>query len=127
MVPSDFLAVNEYSDLAVAETNARGHPVAASGATRSALADATAPISITRSIGLRVREITSSVQYSSRTIQFRVPVLLSCFVALRAPSDLQFLNNGKPNFIKCQRIVLKRKWRALRRVCRFEYELYDLI
>ena len=71
VVPSDFLAVNEYSDLALAETNARGNPVAANGATRSALADATAPISENaRSIGLRVREITSSpytkvVQYSS--------------------------------------------------------------
>lgn len=50
MVPSDFLAVNEYSDLALAETNARTLPVAANGATRSALADATAPIKTTRSM-----------------------------------------------------------------------------
>jgi len=49
------LAVNEYSDLALAETNARTFPVAANGATRSALADATAPIKT--SIEALIREI----------------------------------------------------------------------
>ena len=73
VVPSDFLAVNEYSDLALAETNARGNPVAANGATRSALADATAPISEnTRSMAFAFARLRAH-----RTIQVpgTVPVL----------------------------------------------------
>jgi hypothetical protein len=60
VVPSDFLAVNEYSDLALAETNARTFPVAANGATRSALADATAPIKTSRSICMEISRFLRS-------------------------------------------------------------------
>ena len=97
MVPSDFLAVNEYSDLALAETNARTFPVAANGATRSALADATAPINTNRSLEIawKFREILEIAV--SRTVRgcalLTEPALYSrCFTSRESvlPTDAVF-------------------------------------